>query len=164
MDKDRFAKKTSKTVSSRNINVTWEFLSKDYRAPTVAAEATPSATGHLELLRIEPKRTRMDMPTFSVRWDHKDDSVDVDLLWNSDEESHRFKVRELGYRGHHTHKLDQPLRTHAIDIATPATGSVFKGTITLNVDLAESLEFEASPRIECNAEVIRGGKTVDEGS
>jgi hypothetical protein len=163
MDKEIFTKKSTKTLGSRNILVTKEILSNDYYEPNVAAEAKPSPTGHLELLKIEPRQTQAKMPTFSVRWDHKDDTVDVDLLGNK-EESYHFKTGANGYRGHKTKRLDRPSRVHSIDIETPSTGLVFKGTITLNIDLAESVDFGISPSIEFSAQVIRDGKIVDEGN
>src|SRR5690349_7778978 len=145
MDKRLFAKKSSKIDGGHNILVATEFLSVDYFEPPASVdEVRSSDTGHLELLRIEPKRT--GLPSFSIRLDHsvrldEDDLVDVDLLSSSEEEVRLFKAGKNGYRGHHTHRLDRDSRTHVIDIEAPGTGPVFKGTVTLNLDLAEFLNF-----------------------
>jgi hypothetical protein len=172
MDKDLFAKKSSKALGSHNILVKQEFLSNDYCELIVLAEVKSLDNGHLELLRIEPRRTHAELPTFSVRWDHwdrkdgavdvTDGAVDVDLL-GSKEEAYYFKAGKSGYRGHKTKRLDYSSRVYSIDIETPNTGLVFKGTITLNIDLAESMDFRVSSSIECSAQVIRNGKIVDKG-
>ena len=160
MDKDSFAKKPSKTLGSRDILVTTEFLSADYCEPPASVkEVRTTETGHLELLRIEPKRA--GFPSFSVRWDHKANSIDVDLVSSSEEEVRLFKAEEHGYRGHHTER-DRPSRSYPIDIQTPATGPVFKGTIALNIDLGMLVTSRVFARVESSAEFIPGGKIVDE--
>lgn len=161
MDKDSFAKKASKTLGSRDIIVTTTFISAEYcQPPTSIREVRTSETGHLELLRIEPNRA--GLPSFSVRWDHKDNSVDIDLISINEEEVACFKAEKCGYRGHHTDKLDQPSRTHVIDIETPATGPVFRGTLTLNIDLAVLVTSVVIARVEYTANFIPSTNTADQ--
>lgn len=108
------------------------FVSENYEQPAVSVAARTSDTGHLELFKIEPKR--VDLPWFSVRWDLPDDTVDVDLRGDP-EETRKFAEGWAGYKGHKTARVSESPRTHAIDIETPPTGPVFRGTISLNIDL-----------------------------
>ena len=144
MDKNRWATKEFKVVGSHNIRVETEFLGSDYHDPSCAPVVKPSDTGHLVLLRIEPKRA--SLPAFSVRWDQSEDSVNVDLD-GEDEEKRKFATRQPGYRGHKTDRVGDNPRTYTLDIETPVAGHVFKGTLTLNVDLGlllkGSLNFSA---------------------
>jgi hypothetical protein len=132
MDKDRWAQKEFKVLGSHNIVVTIEFLSSDYNEPGANTAVRTLDNGRLELLRIEPKRP--NLPSFSMRWDQNDDSIDIDLHGET-EETRRFAMQRPGYCGHKTERVTASPRTQAIDIETPATGHVFKGTITLNIDL-----------------------------
>jgi hypothetical protein len=158
MDKDSFAKKASKTLGSRDIIVTTTFVSAEYcQPPSSVREVRTSETGHLQLLRIEPNRA--DLPSFSVRWDHKDNSVDIDLISINEEEVACFKAEKLGYRGHHTDKLDLPSRKYLINIETPATGPVFRGTLTLNIDLAILVTSRVVARVEYTANCIPSTNT-----
>lgn len=60
-----------------------EFLSTHYNDPSSAVVVRALDNGRLELLRIEPKQP--DRPSFSARWDIKDDSVDIDLHGDAEE-------------------------------------------------------------------------------
>jgi hypothetical protein len=133
---NEWEKKQIKALGGHNIQITTEFVSPDYNAPTLKALVRSSTTGHTELFRIEPKRS--DFPTFSIRWDQADDSVDVDLL-NDQEERTKFANRTEGYRGHKTDRVGENPRTQAINIETPRTGPVFKGVVSLNIDLGLSV-------------------------
>jgi hypothetical protein len=131
MNEEQWSNKQFKAVGSHNIQIATEFLSGDYKEPT-ARVVRSSNTGHLELLRIEPNRS--DFPTFSIRWDQSDDSVDVDLLGDH-EEHYKYAQQKTGYRGHKTDRVAENPRTQAIDIETPCTGPVFKGVISFYIDL-----------------------------
>jgi hypothetical protein len=159
MDEERWAKKEFKWLGGHNITVTIEFLSSDYNEPVAEAVARTSNTGLLAPLRIEPKPGRSHLPSFSARWDQTKNTVDIDLDGDA-EEKRKFKLQQPGYRGHKTDKVSDSPRVYAIDIETPATGHVFKGTITLNIDLGltlgESLSMRADLQVE--SEVIRNGK------
>jgi hypothetical protein len=139
MEMKQWAAQKSKVLGSRNIIVTTEYLNSEYALPASALAETPSATGHLVLLRIEP--TRNGLPSFWARWDHRKQCVDVDLK-GAPSERRKFKEGRPGYRGHKTKMVTRVggPRAYAIDIETPSTGRVFKGTLCLSIDWALSLD------------------------
>lgn len=59
---------------------------------------------------------------------------------------------------------DNP-RTQSIDIETPATGHVFKGTVQLNIDLSLLLRdgFNVGADLEASAKVIRDDELLEDG-
>jgi hypothetical protein len=157
MDKDRWANQTLKALGSHNITVTIEFLDGSYNPPNYTSGVIPGETGLLELLRIESNRP--DLPSFRVRWDQTENSVNVDLLGDA-EEARKFAQGSTGYRGHKTIRVNESPRTQAIDIETPSTGQVFKGTIALNIDLGLVLNAGLTMRadFQARAEVVRNAK------
>jgi hypothetical protein len=157
MDEARWKQQPSKTLGAHNIQITAEYLSLNYLEPTVPLEIEALSTGLVELFRIEPRIS--DLPTFSIRWDHRDEFIDVDLLADG-EGPKRFKKGDPGYRGHHTRKRGNGPRTYEIDIETPLTGPVFKGLITLSIFFGQLIAANVTFGFECNAEVIRDGKPV----
>lgn len=157
MDKNRWATQEFKALGSHNINVATEFLSADYKEPEFEPIATVGDTGLLRLMRIEPRTP--GLPAFSVRWDQKEDSINVDLVGES-EDALYFSKGRAGYCGHKTNRISENPRTQEIDIDTPITGPVFKGAMALNIQfglsLAGSLSMKAE--FEAHAEVIREGR------
>jgi hypothetical protein len=161
MDKNRWGRQEFKALGSHNITINTEFLNDSYNMPLYTSAVPVGQTGLLELLRIEPKRT--DLPSFRVRWDQNEDSVNVDLIGDS-EETRKFAQQRAGYIGHKTDRVNASPRTQAIDIQTPSTGRIFKGTMALNIDLGLVLRdgFAVSADIHMDAIVIRkteGGLT-----
>jgi hypothetical protein len=108
----------------------------------------------LVLFRIEPLRA--GLPSFSVRWDRDDDTVDIDLEGQPRDRA-AFARPSPRFKGHKTSKVSDNPRTYKIDIKIP-TSNVFKGTITLRglgfgVRLQDGLSLAAG--FQCEAEVIR---------
>ena len=140
MDKNAFANKDSQPRRGTDIQLVTESLSVDYNPPQCEAEVRVTATGHLEFLRIEPKVS--GWPIFSVRWCHKDNTIDVDLIGDPAEKSN-FADQAYGYYGHKTSLISENPRVHAIDIGTPLTGPVFRGSITLGIEWLRKNKFFA---------------------
>jgi hypothetical protein len=158
MDEKSWTERSFKWLGGHDITITKEFLNRDYSDPVVEPGAAPktSTTGLLVLFRIEPKSGRSYLPSFSARWDHGPNTVDIDLVGDPGEER-KFKSSKPGYRGHRTTKVTDDPRVYAIDVETPATGHVFKGTIALNVDLGFELSgsLTMSADVHVKSEVVR---------
>jgi hypothetical protein len=155
MDEKVWAAQDSKIEGIRDIKVTTEYLSPDYAPPSDSEAVRTSNRGRLVLLRIQPKNSQR-LPSFCARWDHKEQCVDVDLEGNP-REGHKFKHGKPGYRGHKTRLVTEPggPRKYAIEIETPSTGAVFKGTLAMKADFSLNLRagmyliagFEASATV-----------------
>jgi hypothetical protein len=153
MDEKKWAAQDSKIVGSRDITVATEYLSPDYLPPLETEVEKTSDTGWLVLLKIEPRNSHA-LPRFYARWDHTKQCVDIDLEGDPIERR-KFKDEKQGYRGHKTKLVtehDGP-REYAIDIETPSSGPVFKGTLTLKADFAVNLSMSANAELKASATV-----------
>jgi len=162
MVKETWAKKDFKVLGGRIVEVTWDLLNSEYNEPTGLASVRTFDNGLLELFRLTPKLP--DFPFFIVRWDQRDDSVDVDLRGEA-AEIRKFAMQESGYRGHKTQRVSASPRTHALDIEIPGTGPVFRGVIALNLEFAQKLKAgsRVSSEFQVNAVLVRNGTpTQDE--
>jgi hypothetical protein len=149
-------------LGAHNVTVTREFLSSDYNEPVVEEVATTSNTGLLNnLLRIEPKPEHSKLPSFSARWDQTKNTIDIDLVGDA-EEKRKFALPAVGYRGHKTRIISDSPRVYEIDIETPTTGHVYKGTVAGIIDLGLDLSggLTMSEDLQVKPEVVRNAKTT----
>jgi hypothetical protein len=84
-------------------------------------EATPS--GDLRLFRIDPRPEHSNLPSFSARWDHNHNTVDIDLIRNG--------LYEKDFQGHHT-VLASP-GVYDCDVDVPE-GHIFTGSVRLGTE------------------------------
>src|SRR5262249_14320933 len=101
-----------------------------------------------------------DLPSFSVRWDHTDDAVDVDLIKGNQREIYSFRQQKKGYRGHKTQRVSGSPRIHAVDIAIPENGDVFKGKLTLSLGVAVAVSDTLTFSDHCTATVVPAQKSA----
>lgn len=129
MDAKRFREKTTKVDSASNINLQDEYVDPRYTVE-VPSPAAVTATGHLVILRLNPKRA--ELPSFEVRWDEKQNTVDVDLI---DIGGTR---RTTGFEGHHPESISNDPRVIKISIQLPAF-KIYEALLTLNVNWGVSI-------------------------
>jgi hypothetical protein len=79
-------------------------------------------SGDLRLLSIEPQQP--GLPRLSGRWDHNDNTLDIDLIRNG--------RTEKNFQGHHTVRDAQGV--YHIDVVIPE-GNVFTGTLSMGTEL-----------------------------
>lgn len=73
--------------------------------------------------------TQQSLPSFSLRWDEKDDHLNVDIL----PEDNCWQNETKGYKGHRPQKTDQyPGRAYALIVKTP-TLNVVDAIISFNL-------------------------------
>jgi hypothetical protein len=137
VEKTKWTKQTVKALGGHNIIVECEVLNRQYCEPRISFVVRATDTGHLELVKISARNP--SLPSFSIRWDQADNSIDVDLLGDANE-ARKFAMQKGGYRGHKTVLTSKTPRIYAVNINTPSTACVFRGTITLNIDLGVTLE------------------------
>jgi hypothetical protein len=78
MEYSKFREKTVKAESAHNIGPQNLYLDPDYSLKVVPISAV-TPTGLLAVLRLEP--TVPGLPSFVVRWDDKQNTIDVDLVY-----------------------------------------------------------------------------------
>ncbi|MBZ5535169.1 MAG: hypothetical protein LAO31_04370 [Acidobacteriia bacterium] len=127
MDPERYSSLSIKTESASRVRVQ---LDQDIYPPyeiEIAVDPEASKTGHLELFRIIPKSN--SIPTFSFRWDHNENSVNVDIHEVPDETRDSFKKEKFGFRGHKTIRREDGSYLFCIEV--PGDGTIAKGSIRL---------------------------------
>ena len=157
MEYSKFREKTAKAESAYNIGPQNLYLDLDYSLKVVPISAV-TPTGLLAVLRLEP--TVPGLPSFVVRWDDKQNTIDVDLEGNATDRE-AFKLERNGYKGHHPATVSIEPRVFKIDIQLPQR-KVYEALLTCNVGrsvtIAETLQFKA----EFSAEVLPRGRKPHE--
>lgn len=128
---------------------------QDYQV--IECDGVLSDTGRLRILEFV--RRDGQPPSFSARWDIKDDALDIDIHGVAPPVHTSFKEGKDGYSGHWTEKAtttNAGPRAFAIKIETP-DGLVFAGTawFWFNHDHDLTRKIEVMDIIE--ATVVRGG-------
>jgi hypothetical protein len=122
-DRDALQVRTNKAF---RIKVTIQQMDPRYEL-CVKDTSVSTETGELELFRIEPQQP--GLPSFSARWDHNRNTVDIDADRNGS--------IAKDFQGHHTVRDAQGV--HHNDVRVPE-GNIFTGTIELGTELGLRLE------------------------
>ena len=109
-------------VTTKHIDPRYELVGNDTSIST--------DTGELRLFRIQPQPSTSALPSFSGRWDHKTNAVDIDRF--------RDGRMDKNFQGHHT-QPGQP-GVYDIDINVLPEGNIFTGTIELRTELGLQLD------------------------
>lgn len=125
MDRERQSSLAFKTDSAGGVYVSFDYLDPSYEEQRVDNPET-SKTGLLELSRICPKSS--SMPAFIIRWDHNENSVNVDIQGVLEKERRSFQAEKCGFRGHKTTRQDDG--SYRFCIVIPS-GTIAEGTIRL---------------------------------
>jgi hypothetical protein len=127
MKKERRATLRLRTNKAFRIKVTIQQMDPRYEL-CFKETSVSTDTGDLRLFSINPQQP--GLPSFSGRWDHNENMVDIDLMRNGRTETKNFK-------GHHTVPDAQGI--YHIDIHVPE-GNIFTGSIELGTELGLLLE------------------------
>jgi len=145
----KFKAKSIKAESAFEIVPQTLYLDSDYSLGKVPISAV-TQTGLLVVLRLGS--VVPGLPSFVVRWDDKQNAIDVDLEGNACD-CDAFRHERNGYRGHHPVTISVEPRVFKVDIQLPKR-KVYEALLTFNVGrsvtLAESLRFQA----EFSAELL----------
>lgn len=140
-----------KAVSAFNLQREDRFLDPSYSAKA-PERAKVTKTGLLEILRIEPEPPDR-LPSFSVRWDQKKNTIDVDRIGNR-RLGKLFKRGAKGYKGHHPITVSASPRTFRIEIVDKGH-RIYEAQLTLNVGFAvqikDAMQMSASVSASCEA-------------
>jgi hypothetical protein len=113
------------------VKITTQQIDARY-ALKVYEEPVSTAQGDLRLFEINPQPADPGLPSFSGRWDHHQNTVDIDAIRNG--------LYEKAFRGHHT--IIASAGIYDCDIYVPE-GHIFTGSVALGTKfglrLADSL-------------------------
>jgi hypothetical protein len=135
MDAKKFEGKTPRAESAHNIVLQNEYVDPGYTRE-VPKVATVTPTGHLVLLRLQA--ISRGWPAFTVRWDEKQNTIDVDLVGCADD-AELFRLGRKGYQGHHPVTVSVDPRVFKIDIRLPQL-KVYEALLTCNVGLGLAIK------------------------
>jgi len=125
MDKKKRSKLPFVTNGAFGVEITTLYLDPRYAPPVTSTEVKTTASGDLRLCSIFPQQEHNDLPSFSARWDHSANTVDIDLI--------RKGRCEKEFRGHHTVVVSPGIYDCDIHITE---GHIFTGSIRLGTELA----------------------------
>ncbi|MGH9776338.1 MAG: hypothetical protein ACRD50_15505 [Candidatus Acidiferrales bacterium] len=135
MDRKEWQDKSPKVIKASNIVLENQHLDDHYTQELLdLAEAT--STGHLVLLRLNSKMP--GLPGFTVRWDQKQETIDVDLEGDRTEQE-CFEHGQNGYQGHHPEMVCKDPRAFKIDIRLPHI-RVYEANLRCNLALAVNVK------------------------
>ncbi len=149
MESAKFKEKTVKAESAFNVVPQNLYLDAEYtlRIPTIS---TATQTGLLAVLRIEPTSTAL--PAFVIRWDDKQNTIDVDLEGSAPDRE-AFEAERNGYKGHHPETVSADPRIFRIDIQLPQR-KVYEALLTCNIGHTVSLKDGFELKAEVSTEVL----------
>lgn len=119
------------------------------------AESATSQEGFLAIAKLKPKKT--SLPAFTLRWDHKDSHLNVDIGGVSERERKWFKKSQKGYKGHMSERSVYEGRSFDVEIAIPSM-TVFAGRVSFNLALDNSCVARIGVRAECEITVTPPNK------
>ena len=137
-------------VEIRDLYITLKSIDPEYRCEPCKGVVENRRLDVLKLVRKDS-----GYPSFSARWDQKEDKLDIDIDHPSRDVRNQFKHGKNGYGGHWTRPAGDPgSRRLKIVIKTPE-GTIFDGTASFHL----TREFRPSEQIQfgdhLEAEVVR---------
>jgi hypothetical protein len=145
MDTKRVEKKDGKVFEITQIQIVGEYwIASDYKLELFShCRITP--TGHLSVARLTPSEE--NLPIFTLRWDQKAKTIDVDIDKVDSSIEKKFKRSRGGCDGHHSKEGN--INNHSVFIfnikyfgkkifegnLTVPVGREFEGNITLRLAL-----------------------------
>jgi len=137
MDPKAFASQPKRVGGSGKVSVlNSQYLDPEYEIVCRSDwKATP--TGLVALIDITPKRKTL--PSFILRWDSNFNTVDVDI--RVDGKNRKDLWDDPRYVGHHTTRIEGPLRRFEVDIKIPGR-DVFRGIVNIGLLIEVNHELE----------------------
>jgi hypothetical protein len=158
MESKKFIAKTIKAESAFEIISQNHYLDEDYALNKVPISiVTP--TGLLAVVRLEPSVA--GLPSFVIRWDDKQNTIDVDLEGNAGDRD-AFRHERNGYRGHHPVTISVEPRVFKVDIQLPKR-KVYEALLTFNVGRSVTLAETLQLQVEFSAELLPKDRKPHEG-
>jgi|GEM_PF-3074736 len=131
MDPNKVAKQDGKARSAFNVSERHTFIRPAYEIVLDGQQIRP--TGLLVIARLRPKNaTITTLPEFVLRWDEKDNHLDVDPVDASKAEVSKFKKGTSSYYGHHAEKSQSGSRVFEANIGWHGY-RIYQGEIRFNL-------------------------------
>ena len=142
MDTNKVAERDGKARSAFSVSERHTFIHPEY--DIVLDDGQIGPTGPLVIARLKPKNATIGtLPEFVLRWDEKDNRLDVDPVNGSSAEESQFKKGTSNYYGHHADKLRSGPRVFEINIRWDQP--VYRGEIRFS--LAREVETKSAIRL-----------------
>lgn len=145
MNINKVAKRDGKARSAFNVSEERTYIHPQYEIVLYGGQIGP--TGLLVIATLKPKNAMIGtLPEFILRWDEKDNHLDVDPVDVSRAQGSQFKKGTSSYYGHHADKLRSGPRVFEANIGWHGQ-LVYRGEIRFNLER----EFEAKAAIGLSA-------------
>lgn len=149
MDPNKVARRDGKARSAFNVSERHTLINSAYEIALDGQQIRP--TGPLVIARLRPKNaTITTLPEFVLRWDEKDNRLDVDPVDVSEAEGTKFRKGTSSYYGHHAKKLQSGPRVFEANIGWHGY-RIYHGEIRFS--LAREVEATAALGLSASASV-----------
>ena len=153
MDANKVTNRDGKARSAFNVNERHTFIHPEYDIVLDGQHIGP--TGLLVIARLRPKNATIEtLPESVLRWDEKDNHLDVDPVEVSEAEESKFRKGTSNYYGHHTDKLQSGPRVFEANIGWHGY-RIYHGEIRFN--LARVAETRVGIGLSASVSVSRRG-------
>jgi hypothetical protein len=136
-----------------NVSEEREYVHPDY--DLVLGEGQIGQTGLLAIATLKLKNPRTgSLPDFVLRWDDKDDRLDVDSLSKLEKEQRLFRRGTGGYCGHHSVRISTSPRAFEINLAWQGQG-IYRGRLKFNLSIDLSARDKVVPKDTASTSLTR---------
>jgi hypothetical protein len=115
MDIKKVEQRDGKARRTFNVSEEHTYIHPEY--DIVMGSEEIGSTGLLAIVRLRPKNTKTGTsPEFVLRWDNKDNQLDVDAVNVSEKEQSAFRKPSTGYYGHHPARIGAGNRIFEVNV------------------------------------------------
>ena len=151
MDSQKRAALEVKIDEAHHIDLTTESIDPMFVAEVYESNPT-TTTGLTALFRVLSKEK--SLPSFVIRWDDRDQTVDVDPERFDAIPKSLWKEERNGYSGHHAKKVSASPRVNQVELHIPGR-LIFKGLLRFNIGIGVQLHDSVALSDSCSATVAR---------
>lgn len=116
MDIKKVEERDGKARATLNVSEEHKYIHPDYDLVLGEGEISPTGLLAIATLKLKNPRTGV-LPEFILRWDDKDDRLDVDSLSKLEKEQRLFRKGTGEYYGHHSVRISFSHRVFEINLA-----------------------------------------------
>ena len=136
-----------------NVSEERKYIHPDYDLVLGEGEIGPTGLLAIATLKLKNSGTGV-LPEFILRWDDKDDRLDVDSLSKLEKEQRLFRKGTGGYYGHHSVRISFSPRVFEIDLAWRGQ-LIYRGRLKFNLSIDVTARDEVALKDTASASLMR---------
>jgi hypothetical protein len=154
MDTKKVEERDGKARATLNVSEEHKYIRPDYDLVLGKGEIGP--TGLLAIATLKLKNSGAGvLPEFILRWDDKDDWLDVDSLSKLEKEQRLFRKGIGEYYGHHAVRISVSPRVFRINLVWQGQ-VIYRGKLKFNLSRDLEVRDTVRPKDTTSAKLTRG--------